>query len=162
MTKDIGPVDPALPLPDRVDMAYAGTTVVSGGGRLLITGVRGGTELGRIGRLVSAQEREETPLERHVEQLGRRLALLAIGLSALVTALGLLRDIPFWLMVETGVLLAIAAIPEGLPAVTTIALAAGVRRMARSGSLVRRLASVETLGSTTVICTDKTGTLTEN
>ena len=121
-----------------------------------------GTELGRIGRLVSAQEREETPLERHVEQLGRRLALLAIGLSALVTVLGLLRDIPFWLMVETGVLLAIAAIPEGLPAVTTIALAAGVRRMARSDSLVRRLASVETLGSTTVICTDKTGTLTEN
>ena len=162
VAKAIGAVNPALPLPDRVDMAYAGTTVVSGGGRLLITGVREGTELGRIGRLVSAQEREQTPLERHVEQLGRRLAILAIGLSALVTVLGLLRDIPFWLMVETGVLLAIAAIPEGLPAVTTIALAAGVRRMARSGSLVRRLASVETLGSTTVICTDKTGTLTEN
>ena len=162
VAKAIGTVDSALPLPERVDMAYAGTTVVSGGGRLLITGVRGGTELGRIGRLVAAQEHEQTPLERHVEQLGRRLALLAIGLSAVVTVLGLLRGIPLWLMVETGVLLAIAAIPEGLPAVTTIALAAGVRRMARSDSLVRRLASVETLGSTTVICTDKTGTLTEN
>src|SRR5581483_572442 len=107
-------------------------------------------------------EREQTPLEKQAEQLGRRLALLAIALSALVTILGLLRDVPFWLMLETGVILAIAAIPEGLPAVTTIALAAGVRRMAKAGSLVRRLASVETLGSTTVICTDKTGTLTEN
>ena len=108
------------------------------------------------------QTREETPLEKQAEQLGRRLAILAIGLSALVTILGLLRDRPFWLMLETGVLLAIAAIPEGLPAVTTIALAAGVRRMAKAGSLVRRLASVETLGCTSVICTDKTGTLTEN
>jgi Ca2+-transporting ATPase len=90
------------------------------------------------------------------------LALLVIGLSAVTTVLGLLRARPLWLMVETGVILAIAAIPEGLPAVTTVALAAGVRRMARARSLVRRLSSVETLGSVSVICTDKTGTLTEN
>jgi Ca2+-transporting ATPase len=129
---------------------------------MVVTGIRGGTELGRIGKLVAGQTREETPLEKQAEQLGRRLTLLAIGLSGLVTILGLLRDRPFWLMLETGVLLAIAAIPEGLPAVTTIALAAGVRRMAKTGSLVRRLSSVETLGCTSVICTDKTGTLTEN
>jgi Ca2+-transporting ATPase len=129
---------------------------------MVVTGTRGDTEVGRIGKLVAGQDREDTPLEKQAEQLGRRLALLAIGLSALVTILGLLRDRPFWLMLETGVILAIAAIPEGLPAVTTIALAAGVRRMAKADSLVRRLSSVETLGCTSVICTDKTGTLTEN
>ncbi len=150
------------PLSDRTSMAWAGTTIVGGSGRMVVTGTGSGTELGRIGKLVAAQGREETPLEKQAEQLGRRLALLAIGLSALVTVLGLLRDQPFWLMLETGVILAIAAIPEGLPAVTTIALAAGVRRMAKADSLVRRLSSVETLGCTSVICTDKTGTLTEN
>ncbi len=162
VTKSAEAVEADAALPERSDMAYAGTTVVSGWGHVIVTGTAGDTELGRIGKLVVDQQREQTPLEKQAEQLGRRLALLAIVLSALVTILGLLRDVPFWLMLETGVLLAIAAIPEGLPAVTTIALAAGVRRMARTGSLVRRLASVETLGSTTVICTDKTGTLTEN
>ncbi len=162
VAKSPEPVGTALPLPDRTSMAWAGTTVVSGSGRMVVTGIGGGTELGRIGKLVAGQGREETPLEKQAEQLGRRLALLAIGLSALVTVLGLLRERPFWLMVETGVILAIAAIPEGLPAVTTIALAAGVRRMAKADSLVRRLSSVETLGCTSVICTDKTGTLTEN
>jgi len=162
VAKSAEPVAAAAPLPDRTSMAWAGTTVVGGSGRMVVTGIGGGTELGRIGKLVAGQGREETPLEKQAEQLGRRLALLAIGLSALVTVLGLLRERPFWLMLETGVILAIAAIPEGLPAVTTIALAAGVRRMAKADSLVRRLSSVETLGCTSVICTDKTGTLTEN
>jgi Ca2+-transporting ATPase len=162
VAKSAEPVEAAAPLPDRTSMAWAGTTVVGGSGRMVVTAVGGGTELGRIGKLVAGQGREETPLEKQAEQLGRRLALLAIGLSALVTVLGLLRELPFWLMLETGVILAIAAIPEGLPAVTTIALAAGVRRMAKADSLVRRLSSVETLGCTSVICTDKTGTLTEN
>jgi Ca2+-transporting ATPase len=162
VTKSSESVAPETPLPDRTDMGYAGTTVVSGWGRLVVTALGSGTELGRIGRLVATQGRKPTPLEKQAEQLGRRLALLVIGLSALVTVLGLLRDVPFWLMLETGVILAIAAIPEGLPAVTTIALATGVRRMVKADSLVRRLASVETLGSATVICTDKTGTLTEN
>ncbi|MDL2718135.1 MAG: cation-transporting P-type ATPase [Acidobacteriota bacterium] len=162
VVKSTDPVDAAAPLAEQTSMAWAGTTIVSGSGRMVVTGIGGGTELGRIGKLVAGQGREETPLERQAEQLGRRLALLAIGLSALVTILGLLRDRPFWLMLETGVILAIAAIPEGLPAVTTIALAAGVRRMAKADSLVRRLSSVETLGCTSVICTDKTGTLTEN
>ncbi|HQQ76049.1 MAG TPA: HAD-IC family P-type ATPase, partial [Thermoanaerobaculia bacterium] len=162
VAKSPEPVEAAAPLPERTSMAWAGTTVVSGSGRILVTGIGGGTELGRIGKLVADQGRQETPLEKQAEQLGRRLALLAIGLSALVTVLGFLRARPFWLMLETGLILAIAAIPEGLPAVTTIALAAGVRRMAKADSLVRRLSSVETLGCASVICTDKTGTLTEN
>src|SRR5512140_2543723 len=162
VAKSPEPVAADAPLPDRTSMAWAGTTVVGGSGRMVVTGIGGGTELGRIGKLVAGQGREETPLEKQAEQLGRRLALLAIGLSGLVTVRGLLRERPFWLMLETGVILAIAAIPEGLPAVTTIALAAGVRRMAKADSLVRRLSSVETLGCTSVICTDKTGTLTEN
>ena len=149
-------------LADRRNMAFSGTTAVNGYGRMLVTAVGEETELGRIGRLVLEESKEDTPLERQAEQLGRQLALLVVGLSAVTTVLGLLRDRPLWLMIETGVILAIAAIPEGLPAVTTVALAAGVRRMARARCLVRRLSSVETLGSVSVICTDKTGTLTEN
>jgi Ca2+-transporting ATPase len=160
--KSTEPLRAGTPLPERSCMAYAGTTVQGGRGRLIVTAPPGQTELARIGSLVSAQEREETPLERQAERLGRRLAVVVVALSALVTLLGVLRDRPLWLMLETGVILAIAAIPEGLPAVTTVALAVGVRSMARAHSLVRRLASVETLGCASVICTDKTGTLTEN
>jgi Ca2+-transporting ATPase len=143
-------------------MAYAGTTVLGGRGRLIVTAPPADTELALIAKLVATGEREQTPLERQSEQLGRRLALVAVLLSAVVAVLGILRGRPLWLMLETGVILAIAAIPEGLPAVTTVALAVGVGRMARAHSLVRRLASVETLGCASVICTDKTGTLTEN
>jgi Ca2+-transporting ATPase len=169
LTGESAPVDKATeplhagaPLPDRACMAYAGTTVLGGRGRLIVTAPPADTELARIGKLVTEQEREQTPLERQAEQLGRRLALVAVLLSGVVTVLGVLRGRPLWLMLETGVILAIAAIPEGLPAVTTVALAVGVRRMARAHSLVRRLASVETLGCASLICTDKTGTLTEN
>ncbi len=162
VTKAVEVIAGAAPLPERTNMAYAGTTVLSGWGRMIVTEAPGQTELSRIGELVAAQQREPTPLERRAEQLGRRLAAVAILLSAAVTLLGILRGRSLWLMVETGAILAIAAIPEGLPAVTTIALAVGVRRMARAHSLVRRLGSVETLGCTSVICTDKTGTLTEN
>jgi Ca2+-transporting ATPase len=162
VTKALEPLESAAPLPERTNMAYAGTTVLSGWGRVIVTEAPGETELFRIGELVAAQQREPTPLERRAEQLGRRLAAVAIVLSGTVTLLGILRGRSVWMMLETGGILAIAAIPEGLPAVTTIALAVGVRRMARAHSLVRRLASVETLGCTSVICTDKTGTLTEN
>ncbi len=162
VTKAPEPVVSAALLNDRTSMAYAGTTVLSGWGRLIVTAAPSETELSRIGELVAAQQREPTPLERQSEQLGRRLAALAIALSATVALLGILRGRSIWMMVETGGILAIAAIPEGLPAVTTIALAVGVRRLTKVHSLVRRLGSVETLGCTSVICTDKTGTLTEN
>ena len=162
VTKMPEPVVRTALLNDRTSMAYAGTTVLSGWGRLIVTAAPSETELSRIGGLVAAQQREPTPLEKRSEQLGRRLAAMVIALSAAVALLGILRGRSIWMMLETGGILAIAAIPEGLPAVTTIALAVGVHRMTRVHCLVRRLASVETLGCTSVICTDKTGTLTEN
>ncbi|MDD5305106.1 MAG: cation-translocating P-type ATPase, partial [Elusimicrobia bacterium] len=150
------------PLAERTNMAYTGTTVLTGSGRMIVTAVGLDTELGKIGKLVQSYEKEETPLERQVEDLGRRLALLVIALSVGVTIAGLASGQAFFEMLETGFLLAIAAIPEGLPAVYTVALAGGVRRMVRARALVRRLSAVEVLGSVDVICTDKTGTLTEN
>jgi Ca2+-transporting ATPase len=162
VVKNSNPLESPTPLADRKNMAYAGSLVRAGYGKMIVTAVRHETELGRIGKLVSESKKEETPLEKQEEQLGHQLALLVIALSAGITVLGLFRHHPLWIMIETGVILAIAAIPEGLPAVTTVALAAGVHRMAQAHSLVRRLSSVETLGSVSVICTDKTGTLTEN
>ncbi|MQA92232.1 MAG: HAD-IC family P-type ATPase [Gemmatimonas sp.] len=153
-------LDTDTPLPDRQNMMYKSTTVVTGTGTGVLTATGMETELGRIGVLVGGIEEERTPLERRLDVLGRRLVWVALAVGGVVTAVGLLRGMPLGQMVETGIALAIAAVPEGLPAVATIALAVGVRRMARRNALVRRLPAVETLGSVTVICTDKTGTLT--
>ena len=153
---------PETPLAERRTMVYLGTTVVAGSGLAVATATGLATELGRIGQLVALAGERTTPLEREVEELGRRLISLALGTCGVVGLAGILQGQPVGLMLETALTLAIAAIPEGLPAVTTVALAAGLWRLARSGALVRRLPAVETLGSTTVICTDKTGTMTEN
>jgi len=153
---------PDVPLAERANMLYLGTTVLSGSGVALVTATGPATELGRIGRLVATSGTRATPLERQVETLGRRLIVLAIGVCAVVALAGILHGEPVGLMLETAVSLAVAAVPEGLPAVVSLALAAGLWRLARRGALVRRLAAVETLGSTTVICADKTGTITEN
>jgi Ca2+-transporting ATPase len=149
-----------VPLPDRTDMVYQGTTVADGRGRALVVATGTQTELGRIGELVGSVREERTPLERRLDALGHRLVWLALGMGAMVAALAALRGFPLGLMVETGIALAIAAVPEGLPAVTTIALAVGVHRMARRRALIRRLPAAESLGSITIICADKTGTLT--
>ena len=153
---------PETSLADRRTMVYLGTTVVAGSGLAVVTATGLATELGRIGQLVALAGERTTPLERQVEELGRRLIGFALGTCGVVGLAGILRGQPVGLMLETAITLAIAAIPEGLPAVTTVALAAGLWRLARSGALVRRLPAVETLGSTTVICSDKTGTMTEN
>jgi Ca2+-transporting ATPase len=153
---------PETPLPERLDMVYLGTTVLSGSGAAVVTATGSATELGRIGHLVATAGSRATPLERQVEALGRRLIVLVIGVCAVVGVAGILHGEPVGLMLETAISLAIAAVPEGLPAVVSVALAAGLWRLARRGALVRRLAAVETLGSTTVICADKTGTMTEN
>jgi Ca2+-transporting ATPase len=150
------------PLAERRAMAYLGTAVLGGSGLGVVTATGVATELGRIGQLVALAGERSTPLERQVEQLGRRLVAVALGICGLVGLVGILHGEPIALMLETAVSLAIAAIPEGLPAVTTVALAGGLWRLARAGALVRRLPAVETLGSTTVICADKTGTMTEN
>jgi Ca2+-transporting ATPase len=156
------PLAPDTPLGDRRTMVYLGTTALAGSAVAVVTATGLATELGRIGQLVALAGERATPLERQVEALGRRLMALALGICGVVGLVGILHGEPLGLMLETAISLAVAAIPEGLPAVTTVALAAGLWRLARRGALVRRLPAVETLGSTTVICADKTGTMTEN
>jgi Ca2+-transporting ATPase len=147
-------------LAERSNMVYKGTTVSTGTARAIVTATGGATEIGRIGALVASIEEERTPLERRLDALGRRLVWLALGVAAVVAGLEAVHGAPLGLVVETGIALAVAAVPEALPAVATIALAIGLRRMARRNALVRRLPAVEALGSTTVVCTDKTRTLT--
>jgi P-type Ca2+ transporter type 2C len=160
VTKATAAVPAVAMIPDRNSMVYKGTVVVAGTGRAVVTDTGMSTELGRIGELVGGITERRTPLEHRLDALGRRLAWFALVAGAAVTGLGVIQGIPLSRMVMTGVALAIAAVPEGLPAVATIALAVGVHRMARRNALVRRLPSVETLGSVTVVCADKTGTLT--
>jgi Ca2+-transporting ATPase len=156
------PLATDTPLAEHATMVYLGTTVLAGTGAAIVMATGVGTQLGRLGQLVARVGDRATPLERQVEGLGRRLIVVALGACAIVTVVGILHGQPVGLMLETGITLAVSAIPEGLPAVVAVALAAGLWRLARAGALVRRLPAVETLGSTTVICADKTGTMTEN
>lgn len=149
-------------LADRSSMVYLGTIATAGRGTAIVTAVGDDTEIGAIGRLMATVSQEPTPLENRLAHLGRRLVYVVLAIAAIVTLAGWWRGDPLWEMVEVGISLAVAAVPEGLPAVTTLILAVGVLRMARRHAIVRRLPAVETLGSTTVICTDKTGTLTQN
>lgn len=156
------PVSAGTPLAERRSMLYLGTAIAAGRAVALVVSTGTKTQLGKIGRLVEVSTKERSPLEVQLTHLGRRLVYLVLIIATLVMITGWLRNDELWLMVEVGISLAVAAVPEGLPAVTTLILALGVLRMARQRAIVRRLAAVETLGSTTVICADKTGTLTEN
>jgi P-type Ca2+ transporter type 2C len=160
VSKTSEPVPADAPLAERRSMVYQGTTIAAGMAAAAVTETGARTELGRIGTLVGSLREERTPLERRLDALGRRLVWMALAVAFLVAALGAWRGAPLGLMVEMGIALAVAAVPEALPAVATIALAVGLRRMARRRALVRRLPAVEALGSTTVVCTDKTRTLT--
>jgi P-type Ca2+ transporter type 2C len=156
---------PDVSLADRTNMAFMGTIAVSGKARALVVSTALNTELGRIAAMMqkeSEAERAETPLQRRLEQFGYTLLWLALAVVAVVFALGYLRGEPLVTMFMTSVSLAVAAVPEGLPTVVTITLALGVTRMVKRHALIRKLPAVETLGSATVICTDKTGTLTKN
>ncbi len=149
-------------LGDRTNMLFLGTDVTSGRARALVVATGRQTELGRIATLMQETGPEPTPLQRRLDRLGHVLVYLTFGIVGIVFALGLLRGEALVQMFLTAVSLAVAAIPEGLPAIVTITLALGVTRMVTRHALIRRLPAVETLGSTTVICTDKTGTLTKN
>jgi len=151
-----------VPLADRVNMVYMGTSVVSGRGRAVVVRTGMATELGKIAGMIQEIEQDETPLQRKLEQFGKWLVYLCGVLVTLVFVLEMLRGGRLKDTFLTAVSLAVAAIPEGLPAVVTIALALGVQRMVKRNALIRKLPSVETLGCATVICSDKTGTLTRN
>jgi Ca2+-transporting ATPase len=160
--KQSAPLPPDTLLADRKNMIYSGTHVTAGRGRAVVVATGPATEVGKIARLTAAAQSPKTPLELRMEQLGRTLVLAAILLFTLVVAAGILRGLPIVDILMVAVSQMVSVVPEGLPVALTIALAVGMQRMARRGAIVRTLSSVETLGCTTVICTDKTGTLTNN
>lgn len=150
------------PLGDRRNMVFMGTNVTRGRALAVVVASGMSTEMGRIASLIQVNEEEATPLQRRLEELGRYLVYGCLGVSALVFLIGLLRGERLLYMLQTAASLAVAAIPEGLTAIVIIALAMGVQRMSKRNIIVRKLSSIETLGSANVICSDKTGTLTQN
>jgi len=162
VSKDPGRLAAEIPLAERTNMLYKGTAVTRGSGEGIVVSTGMSTELGTISSLVEESVDEATPLEDRLDQLGRRLIWATLIVVAVVAVGGIMSGREVLLMVQTSIALAVATVPEGLPIVATIALARGMLRMARRNALINQLSAVETLGSTTVICTDKTGTLTEN
>lgn len=161
VSKSINPIKKA-PLAERSNMLYKGTALTRGSAKGVVVATGEDTELGRISALIKPDVTEETQLEKRLEQLGQNLVWVTLAIAGVVAVSGIVTGKDIFLMIETAIALAVATVPEGLPMVATLALARGMWKMARRNALVNRLSAVETLGSTTVICTDKTGTLTEN
>jgi Ca2+-transporting ATPase len=167
VSKDIRPIDGDVGLGDRRNMVFSGTVATYGRGRAVVVATGMSTEVGRIAGLLESAEKEPTPLQQELDRTGKRLSVIMLGICAVVFAAGLLSTSTFTLNVVLSlflfaVALAVAAIPEALPAIVTVGLSLGVRRMAAANAIVRKLPAVETLGAATVICSDKTGTLTRN
>ena len=162
VSKDAAPIEGTTTLGNMKNMVFGGTHVVNGSGRGVVVKTGMDTEMGKIAASIESVEDDETPLQKNLDRLGRRLGILTVLICGVIIAFGTARGGNILDMIMVGVSLAVAAVPEGLPIVVTIALAIGVKRMVAEKALVKRLPSVETLGCTTVICTDKTGTLTRN
>lgn len=162
VSKSVAPVPEATGLADRHGMVYSGTYATAGRARAVVVATGEHTEVGRIAGLTERAEEPKTPLELRLEGFGRALVVAALGLFVLVVLLGLWRQLPLSQVLMVAISQMVSMVPEGLPVAMTIALAVGMQRMAARGAIIRRLSAVETLGSTTVICSDKTGTLTRN
>lgn len=162
VSKAVAPLAESTGLADRHNMLFSGTYATAGRGRAVVVATGSRTEVGRIAGLTEAATDPKTPLEQRIEQFGRWLVVAALLLFVAVVALGLLRALPLADVLMVAISQMVSMVPEGLPVAMTIALAVGMQRMAGRGAIIRRLSAVETLGSTTVICTDKTGTLTRN
>ena len=156
------PLAEDAPLADRCNMVYSGTHIAAGRGKAIVIATGLATEVGKIARLTAMAQDPKTPLELRIEQFGRYLVGAALAMVTVVLSIGLLRGMPFVEVFMVAVSQMVSMVPEGLPVAMTIALAVGMQRMAKRGAIVRRLAAVETLGSTSVVCSDKTGTLTKN
>lgn len=152
----------ATSLAERNNMVYMGTSIIRGRGTAVVVATGMNTIVGEIARMIQQTVKNMTPLQKKLDQLGKNLITICIIVCATVSILGISRGEPVMAMLLTGISLAVAAIPEGLPAIVTIVLAVGVQRMAKQNAIIRKLPAVETLGCTTVICSDKTGTLTQN
>ncbi|MDH7576477.1 MAG: cation-translocating P-type ATPase [Bacillota bacterium] len=157
-----GVLPPQASLGDRRNMVFQGCLITKGRGQGLVVSTGMDTEMGKICGMLREVEEGPTPLQRRLERLGKFLVVICLALCALITGTGILRGEPVYQMFLAGVSLAVAAIPEGLPAIVTISLATGVQRLSKRSAIMRQLHAVETLGCTTVICSDKTGTLTQN
>ncbi|MEE1014414.1 MAG: HAD-IC family P-type ATPase, partial [Lachnospiraceae bacterium] len=150
------------PLGDRANMLFSGCSVTYGTATAVVTATGMDTEMGKIANLLEDEEEGQTPLQKKLAQLGKYLGILALAACGIIFVVGIANDIPALEIFMTAVSLAVSAIPEGLPAIVTIVLSIGVQRMVKKNAIIRRLPAVETLGSASVICSDKTGTLTQN
>ncbi len=155
-------VEAESPLGDRTNMVFSGCSITYGTATAVVTATGMNTEMGKIANLLENEEETQTPLQQKLAQLGKYLGFLAIAACGIIFVVGILNGIPTMEIFMTAVSLAVSAIPEGLPAIVTIVLSIGVQRMAKKNAIIRRLPAVETLGSASVICSDKTGTLTQN
>ena len=160
--KEVDPLDGNATLAERKNMLFKGTAVTMGSGRGVVVATGMETELGKVASLAEEAEEELTPLEKRLNGMAYRLVWITLGIALIMAVIGVIARREILLIIETSIALAVAAIPEGLPIVATIALARGMWRMARRNAMMNRLSAVETLGATNIICTDKTGTLTEN
>ncbi|MBT8185245.1 MAG: HAD-IC family P-type ATPase, partial [Eudoraea sp.] len=162
VSKKVAVLEATTPVTDRTNMVFRGTSAITGSGKAIVTATGKHTQLGRIQQLSVEAEKERTPLEKKLNQLSIWLIWLTLFFTILIVVAGYIRGKDLLVMIETGVALAVAAIPEGLPIVATIALAQGMLRLSKKKVIIKKLQAVQTLGATDIICTDKTGTLTED